>query len=151
MGTPIPAALFGRQGGRMKTRHRLSLQPQGRLREPEWNAADQAENRLFDACCEVLEAAHELQGQAEDNQSAGAAVAAMGCLSAALEALAASAGSMRDGVIGTDAIRPHERRKAVAQRLEEARAGLRRAAAACGPAGSWRPRDAPRAREAWRL
>jgi hypothetical protein len=135
----------------METRYRKSPRTQARLQEGEWTQADSAENRLFDACCEVLEAAQELERRAADPESAGAAVAAMGCLSAALESLAGSAGSLRETVIRTDAIRPHGRRKAVAQRLEEARAGLRRAAAACGPAGSWRPRDAPRAREAWRL
>jgi hypothetical protein len=136
----------------MQTGYRKSLRPgNGRFRDREWIRTDEAENRLFDACCEVLEAAQELQQRAEDPASAGAAVAAMGCLAPALESLAASAGSLRDVVIGTGAIQPHERRKAVAQRLEEARAGLRRAAAACGPAGSWRPRGATRSRDGWRF
>src|SRR5690242_12446376 len=116
MATPIPAARSERQGGRMETRYRKPLLPRGRAREPESSAADEAENRLFDACCDVVEAAQELQRRSADRGSAGAALAAIGCLSAALDSLAISAGSMRDVVIGTDAVRPAERRKAVAQR-----------------------------------
>jgi hypothetical protein len=59
-------------------------------------------------------------------------IAATGCLSAALESLAGSAGSMRELVVGSEAIAPPGRRKAAAQRLEEVRASLRRAARACG-------------------
>jgi hypothetical protein len=122
-----------------------------REREREWTGPDEAENRLFDACCEVVEAAQELQRRAGDRQAAGAAMAAIGCLSAALESLAGSAGSMRDVVIGTEAIQPGERRKAVAQRLEEARASLRRAAAACGLEGAHGRRGSHEAGEAWRF
>jgi hypothetical protein len=122
-----------------------------RIREREWAAPDEAENRLFDACCEVVEAAQELQRRAADRQAAGAAMAAIGCLSAALDSLAGSAGSMRDVVIASEAIQPVERRKAVAQRLEEARASLRRAAAACGPEGARGRKGSHEAGEAWRF
>jgi hypothetical protein len=122
-----------------------------REREREWSGPDEAENRLFDACCEVVEAAQELQRRAGDRQSAGATMATIGCLSAALDSLAGSAGSMRDVVIGTEAIRPVERRKAVAQRLEEARASLRRAAAACGPDGAGGPHARHAPRGTWRF
>jgi hypothetical protein len=135
----------------VETIQRKSLRTRRRVRERDWTGPDEAENRLFDACCEVVEAAQELQRRAGDRQSAGAAMAAIGCLSAALDSLAASAGSMRDVVIASDAIRPGERRKAVAQRLEEARASLRRAAAACGPEGARGPRSAHEVRDAWRF
>jgi hypothetical protein len=85
---------------------------------------------LFDACCDVLEAARELERHASAPASVGAVMASIGCLSAALETLAGSAGQMREVVIASE---PAGQRKAVAQRLEEARASLRRAAGACRP------------------
>jgi hypothetical protein len=135
----------------VKTLDRNSPSARRRVRGREWTSRDEAENRLFDACCELVEAAQELQRRAGDRESAGATVAAIGCLSAALDSLAGSAGSLRDVVIASDAIRPVERRKAVAQRLEEARASLRRAAAACGPEGAHGRRGSQEAGEAWRF
>jgi hypothetical protein len=122
-----------------------------REREREWTGPDEAENRMFDACCEVVEAAQELQRRAGDRQSAGAVMAAIGCLSAALDSLAGATGSMRDAAIGSDVIQPVERRKAVAKRLEEARASLRRAAAACGPEGARGSASGGEAEDAWRF
>lgn len=81
----------------------------------------------------MLEAAQELGRRAEAPASAGAVMASIGCLSAALETLASSAGSVRDVVISSESIQGTEQRKLVAQRLENTRASLRRAAMACKP------------------
>lgn len=119
----------------MKATYRKPIPARRPARDRTWSSRGEAENALFDACCDVLQAAQHLERRAQVPASAGAAMAVSGCLSAALAALAASTGSMRKAVLASEAIRPPERRKAVAQRLEETRAGLCRAANACGPPG----------------
>jgi hypothetical protein len=136
----------------MKAAHRKVIQARHAAGERTWSSPDEAENALFDACCEVLEAAQHFERQSRIPASAGAAMAVSGCLAAALEALAGSTGSMREVVMATETIRPPERRKAVALRLEETRAALRRAANACGPEGRLRGLTGSAAQEdVWRL
>ena len=118
----------------MQTPSQNSSPPRPKARGRECAATrDVAENRLFDACCDMLEAAQELEQRASDPASAGAVTASIGCLSATLERLAYSAGSMRLVVISSELVQPSSRRKVLAQRLENARASLRRAAFACRP------------------
>ena len=54
----------------------------------DWSSPSSAESRYFDACCEVLESARELERFAASPLGPGATAASLGCLSAALDSLA---------------------------------------------------------------
>lgn len=97
-----------------------------------WQPQDIAENRLFDACCEVLESARGLEQMAGAPKSARATMPSVGCLSAALESLANASLMMRQAA--TDAHSPAREQLEggdVGERLLAASLNLRLAARAC--------------------
>jgi hypothetical protein len=91
-----------------------------------WTPESRAENELFDACCEVLEAARRLERATADPAAGRAALASTGCLGAAFESLA-HATLVMHGSAAPATSEPVE----IRERLLGASANLRLASRAC--------------------
>jgi hypothetical protein len=63
-----------------------------------WQPDAGLDHRLFSSCCELLEAARQLERDASARRSEGASAATLGCLGDAFESLANTSLMLRDGI-----------------------------------------------------